>query len=60
METSVNRLRQIGHQGCSLGLDSQQLHEMLTEALQQLEKTAPTEAELPIEAELSKRNNDHE
>jgi len=41
----VDELRQLGRQGVALGLSTEQLHELLAEALSQLDQPTPTTAE---------------
>ncbi|MCA9231538.1 MAG: GntR family transcriptional regulator [Planctomycetales bacterium] len=41
----LDELRQLGRQGIALGLSNEQLHELLAEALHQLQQTSPAEAE---------------
>jgi len=41
----LEELRQIGRQGVALGLSSEQIHELLAEALDQLQQNTPPEAE---------------
>ena len=43
----LEELRQLARQGVGLGLTSDQLHELLSEALGQIHQPAPTQAESP-------------
>jgi len=44
-ERLIEELRQLARQSVALGLSSEQLHELLAEAIHQLQEPAPTQAE---------------